>query len=137
MPLKNIILNHVVRSSLLRRVKGGEGSGHWEHAGRPGKRGGSLPGKQDNFENDFFKSQQELDEVTEKVCRYMKTHMISRSETPDERGAYWLTPDGYYISNKTKRGWHVIHRFSRKDTPAFRRERNCAFLLLVIELVCG
>lgn len=26
--------------------KGGRGSGHWEHAGRPGKRGGSLPYKQ-------------------------------------------------------------------------------------------
>jgi len=26
-------------------VKGGPGSGHWGHAGRPGKRGGSLPGK--------------------------------------------------------------------------------------------
>ena len=25
--------------------KGGPGSGHWGHAGRPGKRGGSLPGK--------------------------------------------------------------------------------------------
>ena len=25
-------------------VKGGRGSGHWGHAGRPGKRGGSLPG---------------------------------------------------------------------------------------------
>ena len=24
--------------------KGGPGSGHWGHAGRPGKRGGSLPG---------------------------------------------------------------------------------------------
>jgi len=26
-------------------IKGGLGSGHWGHAGRPGKRGGSLPGK--------------------------------------------------------------------------------------------
>ena len=27
------------------KKKGGPGSGHWGHAGRPGKRGGSLPGK--------------------------------------------------------------------------------------------
>jgi hypothetical protein len=27
------------------RYKGGEGSGHFDHSGRPGKHGGSLPGK--------------------------------------------------------------------------------------------
>ena len=30
---------------VIARLKGGEGSGHRGHAGRPGKRGGSLPGK--------------------------------------------------------------------------------------------
>lgn len=30
---------------MILRFKGGPGSGHYRHAGRPGKRGGSLPGK--------------------------------------------------------------------------------------------
>ena len=37
-----LVINSVVN-------KGGKGSGHFGHAGRPGKRGGSLPGKGDTI----------------------------------------------------------------------------------------
>lgn len=32
-------------TKLIFRLKGGQGSGHFGHAGRPGEEGGSLPGK--------------------------------------------------------------------------------------------
>lgn len=37
---------------LTLRYKGGEGSGHFGHRGRPGKQGGSLPGKSAITDND-------------------------------------------------------------------------------------
>ena len=52
------------------RFKGGEGSGHYDHKGRPGKQGGSLPGKSDNSNSE---SSDDLDTRSKAAIASLKT----------------------------------------------------------------
>jgi hypothetical protein len=92
-------IEDILPSPVLRRIinRGGEGSGHFGHKGRPGERGGSQPGEggeQDEGSGEFREHQKALVKWVDQNWRTINSALVATKWSEVNMASPWMAPDG-------------------------------------------